>query len=81
MRVCTLAACLVPPSSALCLQHGAATPQLRASHQLWFHQRKTAANIFTRNTFRGLMRETFVRKARVLLRRHMRSRPPWSPRW
>ena len=25
MRVCTLAACLVPPSSALCLQHGAAT--------------------------------------------------------
>ena len=49
------------------LRHGAA-PALKHEHDHWFHQRKTASLIFTKNKFKSLMYETFKEKSEIFVK-------------
>ena len=48
------------------LRHGTAAG-LRREHDLWFHQRKTASLIFTKNKFKSLMYDTFKEKSAIFV--------------
>ena len=49
------------------LRHGSA-PELKEQNDLWFHQRKTASLIFTKNKFKSLMYDTFKEKSAIFVK-------------
>ena len=57
----------IGPNGIFTLRHGSA-PGLKREHDLWFHQRKTASLIFTKNKFKSLMYDTFKEKSEIFVK-------------
>ena len=49
------------------LRHGS-SPELKRENDLWFHQRKIASLIFTKNKFKSLMQDTFKEKSDIFIK-------------